>query len=163
MTRVRAGLLSVRRRAWGYALAVLGPAVVLPGLLPFRGGALNLASDVAVHLVLVVGAALVGGIGPALTASVVSALTLNFFFTEPFHTLTISDPNNIVALVAFVVVAAMVSWLVDVSERRAAAAAAAAELEAADRLRTAILAAVGTSGRPWPRRRRSCRGCARRG
>lgn len=117
--------------------------MIVPALLPFRGGRLNLASDVAVFLVLVVGAALVGGLGPALAASVLSAVALNFFFTEPFHTFAISDANNIVALVAFVVVASMVSWLVDVAERRAEAAAAAAEIAAADRLRTAILAAVG--------------------
>ena len=48
-----------------------------------------------------------------------------------------------VALVAFVLVAGLVSWVVDVAERRSAKAAAAAELEAADRLRTALLAAVG--------------------
>ena len=111
-------------------------------LVPLRG-TINLAGDVAVYLVLVVAAALVGGIGPALVAAAASAALLNFFFTRPYHTLTISDPNNVVALGAFVLVAVMVSWVVDVAERRALAAAAAAEIEAADRLRAAILTAVG--------------------
>jgi two-component system sensor histidine kinase KdpD len=143
MSDMRAGLLSRRRRAWGYAVALAGTAVLLPVLLPFRGGALNLASDVAAYLVLVVVAALVGGLGPALVASVMSAAILNFFFTEPYRTFAIEDPNNIVALGAFVLVGLMVSWLVDLAERRASAASAAAEIAAADRLRTAILAAVG--------------------
>ncbi|GAA3811927.1 sensor histidine kinase [Nocardioides panacisoli] len=143
MSTLRAGLLSRRRRAYGYAVALAGAAVLVLVLLPFRGGALNLASDVAAYLVLVVVAALVGGLGPALVASVMSAAVLNFFFTRPYRTFAIDDANNVVALTAFVVVGVMVSWLVDLSERRAAAASAAAEITAADQLRTAILAAVG--------------------
>lgn len=142
MTAMRSGTLSVRRRAAGYVLAVVGPVVLLPVLVPIRD-TVNLAGDVAVYLVLVVASALIGGIGPALVASAVAAVLLNFFFTHPVHTLTISDPSNIVALCAFVLVAVMVSWLVEVAEHRAAAAAAAAEIEAADRLRAAILTAVG--------------------
>jgi two-component system sensor histidine kinase KdpD len=49
----------------------------------------------------------------------------------------------VVAVVAFVLVAALVSWVVHLAERRAVRAAAAAEIEAADRLRSALLAAVG--------------------
>jgi two-component system, OmpR family, sensor histidine kinase KdpD len=139
---MRTGTLSTRRRAWGYCLAVAAPMLLLPALVPLRG-TVNLAGDVAIYLVLVVAAALVGGLGPALVASVVSAGVLNLFFTRPYHRLTINDPDNVVALCAFVLVAVMVSWLVDVAERRAAVAAAAAEIEAADRLRAAILTAVG--------------------
>jgi two-component system, OmpR family, sensor histidine kinase KdpD len=134
--------LSVRRRAWGYGTAVLAPILAVPILISLRG-TFNLASDVAVYLVLVVMAALVGGLGPALVASGLGAALLNFYFTRPFHTFAIDDPNNVVALVAFVLVGALVSWVVDVAERRSAKAAAAAELEAADRLRAALLAAVG--------------------
>jgi two-component system sensor histidine kinase KdpD len=134
--------LSVRRRAWGYGAAVLAPFVTAAVLVMLRD-TLNLASDVAVYLVMVVMVALVGGLGPALVAAGLGAVLLNFFFTRPYHTLVIDDPNNVVALVAFVLVAGLVSWVVDVAERRSAKAAAAAELEAADRLRTALLAAVG--------------------
>jgi two-component system, OmpR family, sensor histidine kinase KdpD len=116
--------------------------LTVPVLVPLHD-ALNLASDVAVYLVLVVTAALVGGLGPALLAAGLGALLLNFFFTRPYHTFTVEDPNNVVALVAFVLVAALVSWVVDVAERRSAKAAAAAEHEAADRMRTALLLAVG--------------------
>lgn len=142
MTAMRSGSLSAERQGWGYGLAVAGPLVLLPVLVPLRD-TINLAGDVSVYLVLVVASALVGGIGPALVASALSAALLNFFFTRPFQTLAINDPSNVVALAAFLSVAVMVSWLVDVAEHRAEEAAAAAEIEAADRLRAAILTAVG--------------------
>ena len=136
------GTLSARRRAWGYGIAVVAPLLTVPLLAPVRG-TLNLASDVAVYLVLVVLTALVGGLGPALVASGLGAVLLNFFFTPPFHTLVVENPNNVVALGAFVLVGGLVSWVVDLAERRAAEAATAARIEAADRLRAALLAAVG--------------------
>ena len=101
--------------------------------------------DVPVFLLVVVAAAIVGGIGPALVAGVLGAVLLNFFFTEPYHTLRIHrGPSNVVALMVFAAVALMVGW-----GRRpgrpadAAAVREAAELEAGNRLRTALLAAVG--------------------
>jgi two-component system sensor histidine kinase KdpD len=134
--------LSRPRRFTGFAVAVAAPLVLLLALLPLREE-LNLASDVALFLVVVVVSALVGGLWPALVAAVAGTVVLNFWFTAPFHTFTISDPNDVVALFAFAVVAVMVGWVVDLAARRAATAAAAAEIEAADRLRTALLAAVG--------------------
>lgn len=134
--------LSRRRRTAGFGVAVAAPLLLLPVLVPLRDE-LNLASDVALFLVAVVASALVGGLWPALLASALGAVLLNFWFTAPFRTFEISDPNNVVALLAFVLVAVMVGWVVDLAARRAEAAAAAAEIEAADRLRTALLAAVG--------------------
>ncbi|WP_408897365.1 DUF4118 domain-containing protein [Nocardioides sp. R1-1] len=134
--------LSRRRRVGGFVVAVAAPALLVPVLVPLRDQ-LNLASDVALFLVAVVGSALVGGVLPALVAAVLGATLLNFWFTRPFHTFAIDDANNAVALVAFVVVAMMVGWVVDLAARRAEAAAAAAEIEAADRMRAALLAAVG--------------------
>lgn len=134
--------LSRPRRVGGFVVAVAAPALLVPVLVPLRDQ-LNLASDVALFLVAVVGSALVGGVLPALVAAVLGATLLNFWFTRPFHTFAIDDANNAVALVAFVVVAMMVGWVVDLAARRAEAAAAAAEIEAADRMRAALLTAVG--------------------
>ncbi|WP_183095227.1 sensor histidine kinase [Nocardioides stalactiti] len=139
---MRSGSLSGRRVGAGYLLAGVGPSALVAVLVPLRD-TINLAGDVALFLVLVVAAALVGGLGPALVSSAVAVAALNFFFTPPFHTLAVNDPSNVVALAAFVVVGVMVSWLVDVAERRAQAAAAGAQIEAADRLRAALLTAVG--------------------
>lgn len=134
--------LSARRRAQGYGLAVVGSALLVMVLEPLRG-TFNLATDVLVFLVLVVGVSLVGGLGPSLLAAVASAGALNFWFTDPVHSLVIHDSNNVITLFGFVVVSVMVSGVVDVAARRQQAAAAAAGLEAGNRLRTALLAAVG--------------------
>ncbi|MBU2695405.1 hypothetical protein CCO04_09955 [Pimelobacter sp. 30-1] len=136
------GNLSRRRRAAGYAVAVAAPLVLLPVLVPLRDR-LNLASDVVLFLVVVVMAALVGGVGPALVAAVLGAGLLVFWFTVPYHTFEVGHVDNVVALVAFAVVAIVVGSVVDVSARRAEDAAAAAEIEAADRMRAALLTAVG--------------------
>jgi two-component system sensor histidine kinase KdpD len=136
------GSLSAQRRRYGYLLAVLGAALLVGVLVPLRGH-LDLASDALLFLLLVVTSAIVGGLGPALLAGALGSVVLNFFFTEPFHTLRIHDASNILALVVFAMVALMVSWVVDLAARRASAAREAAELEAGNRLRTALLAAVG--------------------
>lgn len=136
------GSLSARRRAFGYALAVLGAALLAAGLTPLRGQ-LDLASDALLFLLLVVGTAILGGLGPAVVAAAFSALLLNFLFTEPYHTLRIHEASDVVAVLVFLAVAVMVSWVVDLAARRASAVREAAELEAGNRLRTALLAAVG--------------------
>jgi len=136
------GSLSVRRRRYGYLLAVLGAALLVAVLVPLRGR-LDLASDAMLFLLLVVTTAIVGGVGPALLAGALGSVLLNFFFTEPFHTFRIDDASEIVAIVVFAMVALMVSWVVDLAARRASAAREAAELEAGNRLRTALLSAVG--------------------
>lgn len=134
--------MSRQRRVAGLVVAVVAPLLLVPALVPLRDR-VNLASDVALFLVVVVACALVGGPGPAVVAAVLGATLLNFWFTPPFHTFAIDDANNVVALAAFVVVAVMVGWVVDLAARRAEAAAAAAGIEAADRVRAALLTAVG--------------------
>lgn len=136
------GSLSGRRRAGGYALALIGAALLAAGLEPLRGR-LDLASDALLFLLVVVGAAILGGLGPALTGAAVGAALLNFLFTEPYHTFRIHESSDVVAVVVFAAVAVMVSWVVDLAARRASAVREAAELEAGNRLRTALLAAVG--------------------
>ena len=57
--------------------------------------------------------ALIGGLLPALVGAVVGFLTLNYFFTPPVGTLTVSEPRNLLALGVFVAVAAAVATVVD--------------------------------------------------
>ena len=56
---------------------------------------------------------------PAIVASVVGMLSFNFFFLPPFGTFTIADPNNWVALTAFLITALVVGWLSASARRRA--------------------------------------------
>lgn len=136
------GSLSPGRTVAGLVLALAGGALLVGLLVPLRDR-LDLASDALLFMLLVVGAALVGGLGPALVASVLSAGLLNFFFTEPFHTFRVHEDTDVVAVVVFAAISVMVSWVVDLAARRASAVREAAELEAGNRLRTALLAAVG--------------------
>lgn len=111
------GSLSATRRIRGYVLAILVPILLTAALLPVDD-AFNLVGDALVFLLVVVGVALVGGIGPALVAALLGSGLLNFFFTPPIHTLTIQSPNNALALFVFVLVAMMVSSVVDLAARR---------------------------------------------
>ncbi|MET8340768.1 sensor histidine kinase, partial [Streptosporangium canum] len=119
----RAALTRTRRRA-GWAMALLGIPVLTAALVPFRAD-LTLPSEILFFLLMVIGVALIGGMWPAVTAAVGGSLLLNYFFTTPVHTLTISDPENLFALVVFVLVAAAVSGIVDVAARRTREAARA--------------------------------------
>ena len=96
---------------------------------------LNLSTDMLLYLVLVMVVATIGGIWPALVAAVAASLVVNWFFTEPIHTFTISEGENLVALLTFVVVAGMVSALVSLVSRRSAdAVRARGEAEALARI-----------------------------
>lgn len=141
------GSLSAGRRLRGYLLAVVLTPLLVLGLVPMRG-TLNLVSDVLLFLIVVVAVALVGGLGPALVAAILGSLLLNYFFTPPLHTLTISDPNNALALFVFALVAMMVSSVVDLAARRTRQAArAVAESHAlANIAATPITGSVGLSG-----------------
>ncbi len=132
--------LSGERRVLGWVVALLGPLAVTGGLLLFPRQ--DLSTDLMIFLVVVVGAALAGGVLPALAAALAAGLAVNWFFTEPVHQFTIAQPANAVALAVFLLVAFAVSSLVDTSARRTREAQRSrAESEALSVLtRTALLA-----------------------
>ena len=87
-------------------------------MLPFRAH-VN-ATTVAVSLLLaVLFVAIAFGSTPALVASVLAMLCFNFFFLPPYHTFTIADPQNWVALTAFFITALAVGQLSARAKRRA--------------------------------------------
>ncbi|MET1000146.1 MAG: DUF4118 domain-containing protein [Marmoricola sp.] len=139
MNATRRTTLGRRRLLIGYLLAAALPALATLALVPLRDS-LNLSSDVLVFLLMTVVAALVGGLGPALFSAGWGAVLLNYFFTAPLHTLSVSDPNNSLTLVVFVLVALLVSSAVNLAARRTNEVQGLAEV---DRTRTALLAAVG--------------------
>src|SRR5665811_1690888 len=53
-----------------------------------------------------------------MVAVVGGSLLLNYYFTPPLYTFTISQRNNVLALGVFIVVAALVSSVVDLAARR---------------------------------------------
>jgi two-component system, OmpR family, sensor histidine kinase KdpD len=74
---------------------------------------------VSVFLLAVVVASVAGGIWAGIASSVLGFLAINYFFTEPLHTLRVHNRDDVVALVVFLVVALLVGWVVSraVSER----------------------------------------------
>ncbi|MEV6522385.1 DUF4118 domain-containing protein [Longispora sp. NPDC051575] len=119
----RAGV-PTRRRTAGFLLAAIGLPLMTGGLSLLRDQ-LSLPSDILLFLAAVVGVALVGGLWPALAAAVVASLLLNWYFTPPFHEWTISDRENVLALVVFLVVAVAVAVAVELAARRTTEAARA--------------------------------------
>src|SRR5215469_12436735 len=118
------GGLTLRRQLAGYLLALALAPVLTIALTSDRSG-LNLISDVLVYLVAVIVVALVGGFVPAVLLAVGSSLLLNYYFTPPIHLWTIAEANNALALGVFVVVALLVSSVVDIAARRTRQAARA--------------------------------------
>ena len=126
--------LTSRRRWLGLALgAITLPLLTL--LLAHVESVITLASILLIYLVVVIGVAAIGGMWPALAVAVASFLLVNWYFTPPFHTFTVSKGENIFALCVFLGVAVVVSTLVELAARRAAEGTAArAEAEALARL-----------------------------
>ncbi|MGW1674535.1 ATP-binding protein [Streptomyces sp. NPDC002324] len=139
VTHERAGrgtLLPSRRRTLSRARRIAGPVagLVLPVLLTAAltqlRGTLNLTSEALLFLLAVVGVACIGGVVSALIASVTASLLLNYWFVPPIGSFTLDDPNALLALGVFAVVAATVAAVVDRSlrlSRRSARATAEAE------------------------------------
>ncbi|MET1016548.1 MAG: ATP-binding protein [Leifsonia flava] len=110
------GGLTRRRRVWGFVVAlVVGPLLTL--LLSANHSDASMASDVLSYQLLVVVVALIGGFWPAMFAAVLSGLSLDFFLVAPLHHITISDPLHLLALGLFMIVAALVSYVVDQSAK----------------------------------------------
>ncbi|GAA3701398.1 sensor histidine kinase KdpD [Terrabacter ginsenosidimutans] len=113
----RAAGLPRRRVLGGLLLAVVALVALTVVLVATREGH-TLSLDLLLYLALTVVCALVGGIWPALFCAVVGSLVVNWFFTEPRGTLTISDAPNALALAVFVLVAMAVSSVVNLAARR---------------------------------------------
>jgi two-component system sensor histidine kinase KdpD len=128
LPRPRGGL-TPRRRVYGFVLAVVGgPLLTL--LLTNSRSPESMTADVLSYQLLTVVVALVGGIWPALFAAILSALTLDYFFVDPLYTITVAEPQHLISLILYVVIAALVSVVVDLAARRARRARrAAAEAE----------------------------------
>ncbi len=78
----------------------------------------NATTVALMMLLLVLGAATQWGLAEAIFTSVIAVLGFNFFFLPPIGTFTISDPENWVALFAFIVTAVTVSQLSSQAKRR---------------------------------------------
>src|SRR6266567_371401 len=101
-----------------YVSAVLAVGVGTTLILPFRQQ-INSTTVALGYLLVVLFVAILGRSGPALIASLLAMLCFNFFFLPPFHTFTIADPQNWVALTSFFVTALAVGQLSARARQRA--------------------------------------------
>lgn len=142
------GALSPRRRLGGAIAAVAGPMAVtsVGSLLPVEE---TIGLVLPLYLLVVVVAALVGGLLPALLATGVSTLCVNWFFSPPTGAFLITDPESLLEVIIFLVVAVVVAVLMESNQhgRRVAdslrsTAQDAERLAWDNRARGALLSAV---------------------
>jgi two-component system sensor histidine kinase KdpD len=105
-----------------WALAVAIPVLVTLILLPLRDS-VSISTVLLAFLLGVVASSLVGGLMPAVVTALAASLLANWFFTPPYHELTIAEPENAFALVVFLLVGTAVAAVVDRSAARAQEAA----------------------------------------
>ena len=122
--------ISRRRQGSAWALAVVGLPLLTVALTNLRGH-ITLAGALLLYLMLVLAVAAIGGTYPAIAAAIAAFFLANWFFADPLYELTISESENVIAMVVFVIAAVLVSALVDRTARsRLEAARATAEAEA---------------------------------
>jgi two-component system sensor histidine kinase KdpD len=143
------------RQVAGLVVAALGlPLLTLA--VQAVGDDLSLEGQVLLYLAAVVGVAVIGGIVAAFPAAVAASLLIDFFFVEPPHTLDVARGDQALSLALFVIVATVVSVVVELADRRARTAEraaaqsetlsqlAGADLEEAETLRTILESARRT-------------------
>ena len=125
-----------------FAASVLIVAAILA---LYRALPVNSTTVALTLLLAILGVSARWGLGEATVASLIAVLGLNYFFLPPAGTLTIEDPQNWLALLAFLVTAVIASQL-SARVRRRAAEAEARRLEI-ERL-YALVQAMMLSGNP---------------
>ncbi|MGE0139507.1 MAG: DUF4118 domain-containing protein [Ilumatobacteraceae bacterium] len=130
-----------RRSIAAWLVLLLGLPGLIAATLPLRDH-IAISTELLLMLAVVLIVAALGGRVVAAAAAVIGSLLVNWFFVPPYHTFTIAEIENLVALLVFVGVALTVGSLVVVASRRATEALRArAEAEALARS-TASLAAA---------------------
>jgi two-component system, OmpR family, sensor histidine kinase KdpD len=138
LPRLTGGVTHRRQLAGLVVAVVLITGLVLVGVASRT--TLSLASDLLLFLLAVVVVSLIGGIWPALAAAVAASLVVNYYFVPPLHRFSISRHENVLALVVFVAIAALVSRVVDLAARRTSEAARSnAEAETLSTLAGSVL------------------------
>lgn len=107
-----------KEMATGYVAAVLGVALVTIALKPFSAH-INSTTVALALLLVVLFVATLWGSRPALLASALGMVCFNFFFLSPVGTLAIADPDNWIALAAFLITAVTAGQLSVREKRRA--------------------------------------------
>ena len=106
------------KRRTGYALAFVGISAAT-GALKLFGSHVNSTTVALLLLLVVLFVAALWGAGAAILASLLGVTCLNFFFLPPVGTFSIRDPDNLIALFAFLITAITAGQLSARARRRA--------------------------------------------
>ncbi len=132
--RGRLATLPRRRVAAGWALALIGLPVLALALVPLRD-TITVTGALPLLLLGTLVVAAVGGVVPALAGAVVAFGAGDWLFVPPIHSFTVNRASDAVTGAVFVIVAIVVSLLVDqLARRRLEVARAKSESEALARL-----------------------------
>jgi two-component system, OmpR family, sensor histidine kinase KdpD len=102
---------SLISRFWQYVLAILIVAGVT-AIFYILGDVLLDTTLVALLYLIPLGIiSAYWGLGPGITAALVAFFALNYFFIQPYYTLAVHQPVDVVILVVFLIVAAVISQL----------------------------------------------------
>lgn len=132
------------RRARAFA-DVAGSVVLATGAVELLDSFTSAAGLGVVYLLAVLFVAIRRGEIPALGTAVLSVLSLNFFFIEPRHRLTVADSENVVALGVLLIAAFVVGRLAHAARSRATEAESQARGAAAREGEAELLAAAGSA------------------
>ena len=132
--------LDEHRRAWGWTLALMAPPLVTLILaLPFFSE-VGPASDPLFLLLITVVTAAVGGLSPAVTSALWSAILLTVLLS-PLHGRPSVSVDNFLAMTVFILVGSLVAVMVEMAARRSAQAVRGrAEADAVALLAASVLA-----------------------
>jgi two-component system sensor histidine kinase KdpD len=97
-------------KASPYAVATLLVLLAIP-VATVLHDLLGVTNVALVFLTAILIGAVLRGLGPSLFACFIAMMAYNFFFLPPLYTLTIADPENVVSLFFFAVVAVIASNL----------------------------------------------------
>lgn len=133
-------------------IRAIAVGILLPGgptLLDALPTDVSTTTAALAYVLAVTAAATIGGIASGLTASLISFLALNFFFTPPFHTFNVTKTEDLIAVVVFLLVSITVGTLISTTlaqrtraEQREREANEAREEADTNRARAALFSSV---------------------
>src|SRR5438067_8699367 len=120
---MRAHLAMRFKKLWravvtGYPFAI-GAVALVSIFIGFVLGRVNLTNVSMLYLFAVMATAVAVGRGPAVFASITALLVFDWFFVEPLHQFTVSDPEGWVSLLFFLLTATVTGQLAAGQRQRA--------------------------------------------
>ncbi len=106
-------------KPWVGALAAIGSVAIVTLLIGLLSRRVHIANISMLYLIAVLAVSIRFGRFSAIIASFAAFLLFDFFFVEPVHKFTVSDPEEWVALLLFLVTAIVTGQLAAAQRRRA--------------------------------------------